>query len=289
MATVQDIEELQKAADYRSFQKTSRQAAYLGFFVAIIVILLYVIDIKNIQDNPINVIPMALGALLLAGSLWLLIARRPALLIVNGVASCLLGLWFIISLIVGILIERGEPYSAIRNVIEDAWGGESIGFIIAIVIFALIGIVFMEWGIGDFMWYNRFSGISRQQPNTQSIKQFDEIIKEVTKAKPKESKDIILFQESDYFASIFQMKSMAWKGRLLGDIGVFGRTNKMGGSTDNLLTRRDEIQIASKSKVTPGGKPKIVRASFRIGQRNFNGTISSEYLQRYEAWKVAPE
>lgn len=289
MVTVEDIEELQKAADYRSFQKTSRLAAYLGFFVGIISILLYVIDIKNIQDNPINAIPMALGALLLAGSLWLLIARRPALLIINGMASCLLGLWFIISVIVGILIERGEPYSAIRNVMEDAWGGESIGFIVATVIFALIGILFMEWGIGDFMWYNRFSGISRQQPNAQNIKRFDEIIKEVNKANPKESKDIILFKESNYFASMFQMKSMAWKGRLIGDMGVFGRINKRGGSTDNFFACRDDVQITGKSKVIPGGKPKTVRASFRIGQRNFNGVVSSEYLQRYEAWKAAPQ
>ncbi len=290
MVTVEDVEELQKAADHRSFQKISRQAAYLSFFVSIIVILLYVIDIQSIKDNPINAVPVAVGAILLAGSLWLLIARRPALLIINGIASCLLGLWFIISLIAAALLTTEDAtFSSIRNVMEGAWGGEKIGFIIAIVIFALIGILLMEWGIGDFMWYNRFSRISRQPANGRSIKQFDDIIKEVTKANPKESKDIILFQESNYFASMFQMKSMAWKGRFLGDIGVFGRVNKMGGSNDNIFARQNEVQITSKSKVTPGGKSKMVRASFRIGQRNFHGAISSDYLQRYETWKSTPK
>jgi hypothetical protein len=276
MVAAIDLEELKKAADYRVFRFNSRVFAFLGLVMGALVVLIYVVYIGQLQEHPIGFIPVALGVLTVLGGI-LLLTRLPIGMIINGISLSLIGLWFLASLLVAFLFEGSGLYYDIRNVFKGGLNAEDIGTILAAVIFICLTIGCISAGIINFVMYKRFSAIPRRKPGEESVRQLNEIISRLAAENPGESRDIIEFKSRNY--------RIPWKGRLFGDIGVFGLINKIGGCTDVVCARRDEVQITNKAVKISGGKPKLLKASFRIGQRNFSGKISPEYLQRYEAWK----
>jgi len=236
MNEVQDIEELQRTADYRLLRKNLKGAAIGSIIFGVIAIGM---GLVFMSEDPINVVLVFIGVFLLGEGIWLIRSPKPRGMIVDGIALCILGIWNIFVAITG-----------------------EVGGLVVLGFFQII------WGIQSFRRYRRFSGMSSQKPSKESLRQVDDVVKSVTKAKPSESENIIELQ----------MGNKSWKGELAKDVGIF--VDRAGDEV--VFARRGEVGFTTRGEVTPG-KPRNI--SILIGDRAFDGKISPESMERYESWK----
>ena len=253
MNEVQDIEELQKVADYRSVRKGFKGAAIGSIIFGLLAM---GAGFGSAEEGSLNVILGFIGIFLLAEGIWLIRTPNPKGLIVDGITFCIVGIWNIV-----VTFASAAITGAANN------------------LFALVGVFQIIWGIQSYRRYSRFAGTPTQKPSEQSLKQVEDIVNPVTKAKFSESEDIIEFQMT---RGGFSWKS--WRGKLSGDVGIF--VAKAG--DDTLFARRDEVDFISKGKVPISLPGKTLKVSIQIGKRTFNGIISPESMARYESWKEIP-
>lgn len=208
----QNIEELQKVADYRLVRKGFKWAAIGSIIFGLIAM---GTGFGSIEFSPLNAILGLIGTFLLVEGIWLIRTSNPKGMIVDGIALCILGIWNIII-----------------TFINAAAGASGTTF------FAVLGVFQIIWGIQSFRRYRRFSGVSPEKPSEQSLKQVEEIVKSVTKTKPSESENIIELQ----------IGKKPWKGELTGGVGVFATV----AGDNVIFARRDEVSFTSKGLVTAG-------------------------------------
>lgn len=254
MIISEDAEELQRGADYylvRSKLKGTAIASILFGALAVITGAMF------ISENPVNLILLLVGAFLFIEGTWLISSPSPKGMFVDGIALWILGVWNIVVTIV--------------NISAGAAGGAWV--------FAL-GIFQIYWGFKRFGQYRRFSGIYLRKPDKVILKQVEDTVKSLTKAKPSDSTNIIELQ----------MDNKPWKGELSGYVGAFVT---VGGDDDIIFARRSEISFTGYEKVVPEtGYDKTVPEkersrgiSIQIGGRTLEGHITPEAMERYRAWK----
>ena len=93
MDTMQDIEELQKVANYRLVRKSFKGAAIGSIIFGLIAIGM---GFGFAGENPINIVLGVIGILLVVEGAWLIRTSNPKGLIVDGIAICILGTWNIV-------------------------------------------------------------------------------------------------------------------------------------------------------------------------------------------------
>ncbi len=237
--------ELQRVANYRHMRKTLFSS---GIGSLIFGALAIAISVPGMQVNPINVILLMIGVLLVAEGLWLLIAPVPAGIIAAGVALMLVGVWNI--------------FVTVFNTVH----GQGVGIIAGIAVAQII------WSIQCFARYPRFKNIPRETPSPSTLKRIDQIVGDIKRAKIDKDSQIIQFQAKTF------LSPQAWKGRLGSNHAIFIGMTK----NDLIFARPEDVEIRRDGKVMIG---KTLKATFQIADRSFKGTISPQAFDRYTDWK----
>lgn len=237
-------DELHRVLNYRLVRKTLRPA---GIGSIVFGLVAKGTGFGGMEANPINAILGLIGIFLFVEGIWIVAAPTPAGMIVDGIALIILGIWNII----------------ITFANSAAVGGGGHRF------FAVLGVWQIIWGFQSFGRYKRFSAMPMSRPSDETLRQIDDMVKELAKTKPKDATDVIAFQ----------IKNRPWKGRLGQDSGIFVDAP----GQEVVFVNRDRVRIEIQDKVLIG---KALKASFTLGDRNLNGTISLESYERYDAWKA---
>lgn len=242
--TIEQIPELRKVANYRSVRKTCRQQAFYSIVLGVMSLFWWI----GALQNPINVIMLLIAVFLLVEGIWLLVSPRPAVILMDGIALCILGAWIVFATIVNLAV-----------------GGFGM-----VSLWLLVGLSQIGLGFYYIRWYHLFSAVPFEKASEETVRRVDELAKSVTKLKPSESNDVIQFTGGGDL----------WYGMLGRDVGIFAglRTNEL------LIAGREEVHIVRKGSGPVGKK---VKALVRIGKRPISVSISPEFMQRYELWKAA--
>jgi hypothetical protein len=241
------FDELQRVSNYRLVRKTLRPAGIGSIVFGLIAI---ATGFGGTEANPINAVLGLIGLFLLLEGIWIVSAPKPGGMIVDGIALLILGLWNIIV--------------TISNSASGGGGGSHF--------FAILGVWQIIWGCQSFGRYSRFSKLPMSKPSEATLKMINEIVKAITKAKSKDTPDLLEFLTKAFISQ------QLWKGRLSQDSAVFVQ----GSGQDVVFSKKNQVQFDKQSKALIGKK---IKAAFRLGERSMNGTISPEYFERYEAWK----
>jgi len=199
------------------------------------------------SEDPINVILVLIGIFLLVEGIWLLRSPSPRGLLIDGVALCIIGVWNIVITIANIAAGAGGA----------AWA-------------AVLGVFQLYWGFKSFGQSRRFATLAAGKPGEQSIAWVEDMAKSIKKANIAQSTTII----------DFQMGKKQWKAELMKDMGIFVET----AGDEVIVAPRDEVQFTSRGEAAPGKPRKI---SCRVCNYSLDGKISTELMERYEAWKTA--
>jgi hypothetical protein len=210
-------------------------------------VLAIVIGVTSLRDNPINLILVGIGMLLAIEGLWLVVAPRPIGIIGNGVALVIVGIWNIA--ISAANAAAGQP---------GPW--------------PVIGLLQIGWGIQCFARYPRFKNIPRETPSPSTLKRIDQIVNDIHRSKMDKDPQVIQFQAKTFFSP------QVWKGRLRSNHAIFVGMSK----NDLIFARPGDVDIRRDGKVLVG---KTLKATFRIADRTFKGTLSPEAFNRYTDWK----
>jgi hypothetical protein len=237
--------ELQRVANYRHMRKTLFSS---GIGSLIFGALAIAISVPGMKVNPINVILLMIGVLLVAEGLWLVIAPVPAGIIAAGIGLMLVGIWNIFV------------------TVFNSAHGQGVGIIAGLAVAQIV------WSIQCFARYPRFKDIPRETPSPATLKRIDEIVGDINRSKMGKDPQMIQFQAKTFFSP------QAWKGRLRSNHAIFVGMTK----NDLIFTRPADVEIRREGKVLVG---KTLKAKFQIADRSFKGTISPEAFDRYADWK----
>jgi len=208
-----------------------------------------VMGIAMIEDNPVNGVLVVIGLLLAVEGVWLVSAPSPGGLIADGIALIVLGIW---NLVVTVMSA-------------SAAGGSGFG---------VLGAFQIIWGFQRFGRYGRVTKIAMVKPSPEVHRRLEQITGEVVQAKAIGDPRYVEFQGKT------SKRSDTWQG-LLGDArAVFVRA----GGSDYVFASREGVDLREVQTVHAG---QTLKASFRLGDRAFSGTISPESFERYERWKKA--
>jgi PKD repeat protein len=269
--TVQEIEDLQKAADFLVVRKSRT----MGIGSIVFGTINSVLGIATIRENPLNWILLLLGLSLLAEGFWICIKPSPMGFLIDGVFFFVVGLWNIVVS----TYNLQQYYAALARYYSSYYYYGSYPF--------PSGAFFVGFGIAQFALcvmrikrYRRFSGMSHEKPSEQLTHRVNELVESVKKAEPAGSEDLIEFQD--------RWSGAKYKGKLSGDVGIFvGVTGTVIKSIyEALFVRRDDVQILIKGKIRLRRK---LMVKVKIGAGSISGIMSPESIQRYERmWKLPP-
>lgn len=249
-----DVDELQQIAEYRRARKTLRAAGIGGIIFGVLAL---AVGMPLLAVNPLNIVLVLIGALLLAEGIWNVSYPTAEGVIVDGLALLLVGLWNIFITFFNALAAGGGPGAALH------------------VHWAVVGVFQIGYGVYRFASYRRFTEAFAEKPSAEDLKQMDQLVKKILKMKPKGAEDVITFQTTSSF------KQQVWTAQLAGDAAMF--VAKVG--HDVLVAHKEEVDIEVHGKALLG---KTLKATFRIRDHTMKGLISPESYAKYEDWK-APE
>jgi hypothetical protein len=244
---VSNFAELQRVSNYRLVRKTLKPAGIGSIVFGLIAIAM---GFGGMEENPANAILGLIGLFLLVEGIWIVSAPTPIGMIVDGIALLILGSWNI--------------FTTITN--SAAGGGNVLHF------FAILGVWQIIWGFQSFGRYRRFSAMPMVKPSDETLRQIDDLVNAITKAKAKEQPDLVEFQTTTFTAQ-------TWKGRLSNDSAVFVE----GSGQDIVFARRGDVEFVKQGKALIG---KTLKATFKLRDRQLTGTIAPEFIDRFEAWKA---
>jgi hypothetical protein len=243
----ESIDDLQRVAEYRRAVRTLR-----GFAIgaAVFGVIAVVTGSALLAQNPLNIILIGIGLLLIAEAIWNVVAPSAIGILVDAVVLLIVALWNI-----GITVLE----LAAGALTDARWG--------------IIGVVQIGIAIYRFTTFPRFQAALQEKPDAEDVRHLDELVKTILKAKAKEEDNLIGFQQKDPF------KAMAWRAQLADNAAIF--VAKQG--HDVILAHKEAVEIEVTGKVFLG---KTLKAKLRIKDRTMNGTISPESYAKYEHWKI---
>jgi hypothetical protein len=237
----------QEAANYRSAQR-SLQGSWIGSLIFGGIALW--IGATSLAINPLNGILLILGVCLLVTGLIVLFARKPWAMILEALCLMAIGVW---NLFISIPSPGVPPQES------------GTGF------FGMLGLLQIIWGFQGLWRYWERRHLPRQAPPPEALRQLDEMVDAIAKAKPAEHDDMIEFETKTLSGT------QNWKARLMHNGAVFVE----GPGNDILFCDRSAVTVTDEGK---GLLSKFHKARFRLGNRKRTGTIAPEYLQRLADW-----
>lgn len=239
------LNKFQRISNYRILRRTLRPAGIGSIVFGLIAIYM---GFGGMETSSVNMILGVIGIFLLVEGIWVEIAPTPNGMFVEGIAFLLIGAW-------NIFVVFANMKAGYGNISRFA---------------LILGIWQIMWGFRFFGGNTRLSEQPADKPSNQALKIVDDIVKELTKANPEGTSDVIKFR----------IKNKLWKGRLARNFGVFVEK----GGRDVTFSRKDRVRIQLQDKAQMDKK---AMASFIFGDRNLKGMIDLENFERYKAWKAA--
>ncbi|MFC2050741.1 hypothetical protein ACFLTN_06150 [Chloroflexota bacterium] len=250
----EDLDALQGTADYNSLRRELVAAGIASLFFGLIAIAAALVP--AIWGSFFSAMWFTFGAFLLGEGIWLITGTpRPVGLIAHGLVMVIFSIWNIVA--AGHLILILDPANPINKIAFQA-------------IF-ILGIFQLIWGVQSIPRYGRFHRISIQKPSKENQRWFDQAADSISAAKPKDSKDIVVFMPSEPYARKL-------KGKLDGKVAIFVQ----GKGDDMFIAEKEHVNIVNLGNVTPG---KSVRATLQIRNRKIKGKFPFQSFERYEIWK----
>ncbi|MCK5000190.1 MAG: hypothetical protein KAS23_11665, partial [Anaerohalosphaera sp.] len=250
-----NVEDLQQLLNNGLLRKGIRKRGIGSIFWGVIAI---VMGFSSMDANAINAVLGIIGICLLVEGFWLFLSRAKLALFIDGIALATLGIWNIsISVHEILMIER---YSG------DTHPPDSV--IRATIIFLMIGISQIYWGVNSFRRYFRISKMPAGVELDQSdIKMVDDLVRDIIDAESEAYSDIIEFD----------VNGKTCEGCLANGFGVF--------VIDQDVICADQSRIVIKHQGN-FKTPDTFEATISLSNRNFNSVISVDNFKKYQEWQL---
>jgi hypothetical protein len=252
---VEYVRQLQRIADFLTLKKKLRWGGIGGVFFGGLILLGFFLRLGDVPEfTLVDIITVILGGLLFFKGWRLLKNPRPSDLVFEGALLLVVALFDIIWM--GLAMPAGT--------VEDP-----------APIFPVVQVV---WGIVLIGQYKRFKHASAAGADKELLSELKRVIKKVVKANPKKDDRIVAFSSKSL---VFERK---WKGRLLGQYGIFAEKK----GVDTLFVPIAEAMIEPLGKVRPRKKIKV---RMTLGAKSFTAKMREQLYQRFVEWKnpVSPQ
>lgn len=206
------------------------------------------------------------------GLLSVFVAIQPpldVLLLAVGAALALVGLWnltnpspFGLALMAGALVMVGL-YNVGSGFLDAAAGHRPF------VGWQVLGVWQVMWGVQGFGRYQRFKTTFEAAVPKEDLARARGMIGELRKANAKKTPDVIDMATTGFTPKLIRM-------RLMPDLALV------------LLAAGDDVRVVGREDLSIAieGEPKrMVKVRIRMGSEELKGAMSSEYYQRFRAWK----
>jgi hypothetical protein len=245
-----DAEQLQRIADFHQERARLRILARGSMIWGGINTLIGGVALAN---HPINIILVLIGLFLLAEGIWFSIKPSAFGILVDALALMVVGFWnlFIVALE---LLAGVEPR----------------------VYWAILGIVFIGIALYRMMTFPRLYQLFQEPIIDEDLQHMDDLIRYLTKTKPKEAGDIIAFQTSGF------MGQRQWRALLATHYALF--LDIVGKKA--LVANRDEVTIEERGKVLLGSTLKV---RLLIRAKRWNGLMIPAAFAKFQAWKLSDD
>lgn len=234
-----DLTRLQRVADYRTVHKTVRGGGIACLIFGALALLCVV-------AGPFDRLLAAVGFVLLIAGMWNTAMPAPLGILAEGAAILAVGLYNLAS------VFRAGAGSTV-------WG--------------VLGVWQCIWGVQALTRYRRFANACHEEPTEIELRQIDDLLKGIRKAKLKESPEHIAFITHG------MLQAQPWRARLLEQSAVC----VMAAGREVLVLPKAELEFVATGQATIG---KSVRATVTLGGRSFKATVPADSFRRYEAWKT---
>ncbi|MBN1506592.1 MAG: hypothetical protein JW955_07090 [Sedimentisphaerales bacterium] len=255
-----EVEESEIQLKPEQFDRMGRIAVYLagrrGLAGSIIGALVFgligiAVGAASLQENPLNVLMIGIGGLLLLDAFVLSVTRHPAALLLDGIATCTVGVW-------NILVALGEYASGVPGGGGSFWG--------------MLGLCQCVWGCRILAGYGAAAQGARQAHDKALVEEVRLAIRTFGKAYFRLPTDMIAFSGDN----------RPWQGRLMASYAVFATAQ----CTEFLFVARDDVAVHEQGNSSWSGKRKV---DIRLRDRVLHGAMSSESLERLARWKAAKD
>jgi hypothetical protein len=235
--------EVQALGEYRATLKALRRPGMLGIIFGVGAV---VGGVEAMHHDPVNVGLVIIGFAQIMVGLWHVAAPSLNGLAANGVLMIVVGAW---------------------NMFVTAYASGTTG-----VMIDAAGLVQIGYGVYALSKYRDLRGKFPQPPSEETIRFIDELVRHVSRLKPKKSDDVIEFESKPFVG-----RRRRWTG-LLRDAAIF-------------VTRQHDVLCDTRLGVTIAPKRKLLlqkrhTAVLRAGGVTHKGLIPTRSLERFQAWKV---
>jgi hypothetical protein len=220
---------------------------------------------RYLEANPKEYILLAIGISLMVQGLWAL--RRPSVrcLVSVGLSLIAIGVWDIYASFWWIWFEV--------NIAHAATVGASSHF----GCLFLFGIIKISLGIVELVRYRRYSRLRDLQVAPELSAWFDEMVDYIRQADLKQEHDVI-----PLCVATWSNHREPWRAWLGEDVAVVMEQR----GREVFLSRKKDMEIRRGKKYLLQSKYK---ASLRVDEREIQGVIARDALERLEAWKTGPK
>jgi hypothetical protein len=201
----------------------------------------------SLHENPLNVLLIGIGGLLLLDAFVLSVTRNPAALLLDGIATCTVGVW-------NILVALGEYASGVPDGGGSFWG--------------MLGLCQCVWGCRILAGYGAAAQGARQTHDKALVEEVRLATRTLGKAYLRLPTDMIAFSGDN----------RPWQGRLMASYAVFTTAH----CTEFLFVARGDVAVHEMGQSLRSGKRKV---DIRLRDRVLHGTMSSDSLERLAQWK----
>ncbi len=240
-------DDLQKAADYFLLHKNLNVAGKWCIFWGI---LLLVAVATDFQSNVVHYILLALGAVLVAHGLWVIISPSVTGIIIEGILILFIGLW-------NVMFSLG---------FLTAGEGGVVDYFFLILGVMQIGFAFHPMGIGK-----RLLGKNLQKPPVDVMKWFDTTVRVAMSQDPASVWNLIEFTTKKRDAKV------KWRAMLFDDMALFVEKIK----SDIIVADREKVKFKLKGEINQNN----LNVFLFVGKRSLLLKITKKYYSRLDAWK----
>jgi hypothetical protein len=244
-------QELKQAADYYAFKKTVQGKGNVNIALGIIGI---VLGFFYTLINPINIILVLLGVLILVIGIWAKIRPTTSSLLFAGIGLCIMGAWNAVIVVINIIAFAADPLSGI--------GWSPVGIVWSWVQISL--------GVDVFNRYRRTIGTPVREFNNDWLKRVEETISPVIHGDPNKENDVIEFKKQTVWMYA------TWKGKLTHPYGMIAPTR----GDDIFFVTPEEVEVVDKGKFR-----KVSKAWLIINGKTYKGTMTPQSITRLQYWK----
>jgi len=254
IAGTDNIDVLQSAADYNSLRHEWVSAGIASVIFGLIAIAAALVP--AIWNSFFSVLWFLFGGFLLGEGIWLMVGRPiPVGLLSHGLVMVVVSIWNIggSALLISLLSSEGAVYKIVFQALFT------------------LGIFQLIWGSLSLPRYGRFHRLAIQKPSAENQQWFDRTVASISRTRPKDSKDIVVFIPGEPYAR-------KMKGKLEEKLAIFVQ----GSGVDMFIAEKKDVNVIDTGNIT-SGKP--VRATLQIRDRKIRGEFPFESFERYKTWK----